>query len=157
MVPSQKLENLAFLEGFPPEYLKPLAAAAKEVEVAANGVIFQEGQNSPSIYVVLEGKVALETWVTGRGATVIQTVGPGMLLGWTPVLGQEAMTATARALVPCRLIAINAMQTLAACAQNPAFGLELMRRTARALAKRLHATRQKLLEVGQDELPVVSE
>ncbi len=157
MVPLETLRTVGFLEGFPPEYLQPLASVARVVDVAANDVIFNEGQKSPDIYLVVEGKVALELWVAGRGATTIQTVGPGRLLGWTPLLGHGAMTATARALEPGRLVAINAMQALDACANNPRFGFELMKRTALALSRRLNATRQQLLDVGEDALPVVSE
>jgi CRP-like cAMP-binding protein len=157
MVPLATLEKIGFLEGFPQEYLEPLARVAREVEVAANEVIFQEGEKSPSIYLVAEGRVALEVWTAGRGTTRIQTVGPGRLLGWTPLLGQGTMTATARALEPCRLVAINALQALSACSENPRFGLELMRRTALVLSRRLKATRLQLLEAGGNELPVMSD
>jgi CRP-like cAMP-binding protein len=157
MVPLDLLEKISFLEGFAPEYLKPLASVAKVVDVPAGEVIFQEKQKSPNIYLVAEGKIALEIWTTGRGATRIQAVGPGKLVGWSPLLGQGPMTATARTLEPSRLIAINALQVLDACAENPRFGMELMRRTALALSRRLNATRLQLLEVSQESLPVVSE
>jgi CRP-like cAMP-binding protein len=151
------LEKLAFFEGFPPDYLKPLVGVARAVELPADEIIFSEGQKSPNIYIVLEGKVALEIWVTGHGATTIQTVGPGKLLGWTPLLSSGLMTATARVVEPCRLVAINAMQVLEVCGQNPKFGMEFMRRTALALARRLSATRLQLLEAYENELPVISE
>jgi CRP-like cAMP-binding protein len=157
MVPLHVLDKLAFFEGFPPDYLKPLVGVAKVVELPADEVVFSEGQKSPNIFVVIEGKVALEIWVTGHGATTIQTVGPGRLLGWTPILSHGMMTATARVVEPCRLVAFNAMQVLEACGQNPKFGMEFMRRTALALARRLSATRLQLLEVYEDELPVISE
>jgi CRP/FNR family cyclic AMP-dependent transcriptional regulator len=157
MVPLQVLEKLAFFEGFPPDYLKPLVGVAKVVELPADEIIFSEGQKSPNIYVVIEGKVALEIWAAGHGATVIQTVGPGRLLGWTPILSHGMMTATARVVEPCRLVAINAMQAVEACAQNPKFGMEFMRRTALALARRLGATRLQLLEAYEQGLPVISE
>jgi CRP-like cAMP-binding protein len=157
MVPLETLEKLSFLEGFPREYLKPLASVAEVVEVAPNEIIFNEGEKSANIYVVMEGKVALEIWVTGRGVTVIQTVGPGRLLGWTPLLAQGPMTVTARTLEPCRLVAINAMQALSACAENPRFGMEFMRRAALALSRRLNATRLQLADICQDAFPVVSE
>jgi CRP-like cAMP-binding protein len=157
MVPLHTLEKLAFFEGFPPEYLKPLVGVAKVIEVPAGDVIFSEGQKSPNIYVVIEGKVALETWVTGRGVTLIQTIGPGKLVGWTPLLAQGMMTATARAVEPSRLVALNAMQTLETCHQNPKLGMELMRRTALALSRRLNATRLHLLEAYEETLPVISE
>jgi CRP-like cAMP-binding protein len=157
MVPLQTLEKLSFLEGFPPEYLKPLTAVAKVIEVPANEVIFEEGQKSPNIFVVIEGKVALEVWLASRGSSVIQTVGPGKLLGWTPVLAPGKMTATARAVEQSRLVAINALQVLDACAENPRFGMEFMRRTALALARRLNATRLQLLDAYEEAMPVVSE
>jgi CRP-like cAMP-binding protein len=157
MVPLHTLEKLAFFEGFPPEYLKPLVGVAKVVEVPAGEVIFNEGQKSPNIYVLIEGKVALETWVTGRGVTLIQTIGPGKLLGWTPLLGQGMMTASARAVEASRLVALNAMQTLETCHQNSKLGMELMRRTAAALSRRLNATRLHLLEAYEETLPVISE
>jgi CRP-like cAMP-binding protein len=157
MVALETLEKLDFLEGFPPDYLQPLAAVAKTVNVPADTVLFREGEKSPSIYVVISGKVALETWMRGNGVTRIQTVGPGKLLGWTPILTQQPMTAAAVALEPCRLIAINALQLLEACAENPRFGMELMRRTAIALSRRLHATRQQLLDAYEASLPVMSE
>jgi tetratricopeptide (TPR) repeat protein len=86
----------------------------------------------------------------------IQTVGPGRLVGWSPLLAQAPMTATARAVLPCRLIALNALQVLEACARNPSFGVEFMRRTALALSRRLQATRRQLLEAVEGELPVMS-
>jgi CRP-like cAMP-binding protein len=156
MVPIQTLEQLAFFEGFPPEYLTPLTTVARVVQVPAGEILFSEGQKSPNLYVVVEGKVALEVWTTSREIT-IQTVGPGRLVGWTPLLSQASMTATARAVEPCRLIAINALQTVEACTRNPSFGVEFMRRTALALARRLHATRLQLLEAVEGELPVMSE
>jgi CRP/FNR family cyclic AMP-dependent transcriptional regulator len=157
MVALETLEKIDFLEGFPPTYLEPLAAVAEVVSVPTNEELFREGEKSPCIYLVISGKVALEIWVAGTGATRIQTVGPGKLLGWTPILAQGPMTARAIALEPCRLVAINAMQVLDACAQNPRFGMEFMRRTAIALSRRLNATRQQLLDSYQAGMPVMSE
>jgi CRP-like cAMP-binding protein len=157
MIALETLEKLDFFQGFPPDYLKPLAAVAEMVSVPADEVLFREGEKSARIYVVISGKVALETWMRGNGPTRIQTVGPGKLLGWTPILTQQPMTAHAVALEPCRLIAINAMQVLEACTENPRFGMELMRRTAIALSRRLNATRQQLLDAFEASMPVMSE
>jgi CRP-like cAMP-binding protein len=49
MVSVHTLEKLAFLQGFPPEYLKPLVGVAKVVEVPADEILFHEGQWSPNI------------------------------------------------------------------------------------------------------------
>jgi len=157
MVPLAMLEKLGFLEGFPAKYLEPLATMAEVIDVPADHVLFREGEKSPCIYIVIQGRVALEIWAAGNGTTRIQTVGAGKLLGWTPVLSSGSMTAQAVALEPCRLVAINALQVLEACAQNPSFGMEFMRRTAVALSRRLKATRQQLLDSYEKALPVISE
>ena len=92
----------------------------------------------------------------GRGCTTIQTIGPGELLGWSPVLGSPLMTATSRVLAPATLVALNAGQILAVCEHNPRFGMEFMRRTAQALAVRLNATRLHLLDVYRQDLSFVA-
>jgi CRP-like cAMP-binding protein len=157
MVALDTLAKLDFLDGFPPDYLKPLAAVADVVSVPAGEVLFREGEKSPRIYLIISGKVALDMWVTGNGETPIQTVGPGKLLGWTPILTQKPMTARAVTKEPCELLAINAMQVLEACNENPRFGMEFMRRTAIALSRRLNATRQQLLDAYEATMPVMSE
>src|SRR5262249_83464 len=124
----------------------PIGAVAKVVEVAAGEILFQQGEPSPNIFVVAEGQAALEMWVPGRGTTRIQTVTPGELLGWTPLLSTGAMTCTARAREGCRLVRINALQLLGACGHNPDLGMEVLRRTAQTLARRLNATRLQLLD-----------
>src|SRR5262249_15601132 len=141
----------------PPDYLKPLASVAEVVEVPAGEGLFQEGEKSPYIYLVMTGKVALEISVLGHGATRVQTLGPRRVLGWTPILAPGPLTATAVALEPSRLVAVNAMQVLDVCAQNPRFGMEFMRRTALALSRRLNATRQALLDSYAEGMPVFSE
>ena len=92
----------------------------------------------------------------GHEPARLQTAGPGELLGWSPVLGLGPMTATARTLTPCRLIAIDAGRIVELGKQDPLFGNEFLRRTAIALAKRLNATRLQLLEASGNELQAVS-
>ena len=148
------LRNVYFLHDIEEAHLRQVASIAQTRVVPAGSVLFREGQDHRDIYLVLEGAVALEVRVSGRETKRLQTVGKGELLGWSPLLGQVEMTATARAMQPTRLVSIDATQLLALCEHNPRFGLEFMKRTAQALSKRLSATRLQLLDVYNDELPV---
>jgi CRP-like cAMP-binding protein len=150
------LRQSRFLEGISPADLDQLTSVARPESYLPGAVIFREGQRLPHIFVVAEGSVALEIGLPGQGCRRIQTVGPGELLGWSPILDQGPMTATARALGPTRLVALDAAQILVLCAHNPGFGFTLMRRTAKALATRLNATRLQLLDVYRHELPVAA-
>jgi CRP-like cAMP-binding protein len=150
----ETLRGVHFLHDIDEAHLRPMASVAQLRSLPAKTVLFREGQDHREIYLVLEGSIALEVRVSGRDSKRLQTVGKGELLGWSPLLGQVEMTATARALQPARLIAIDATQLLAICEHDPRFGLEFMRRTAQALSQRLSATRLQLLDVYSDELPV---
>ena len=144
MVLLEELESVRFLRDLTPADLKQVASLARLQEYPAGAVIFSEGQATPSVFLVLQGEAALEGGVPGRGAVRVQTVGPGDLLGWSPVLGLGPMTATARAVSRCRLAALEADRVLALCAHDPQFGVAFLRCTAVALAQRLQATRRQL-------------
>jgi CRP-like cAMP-binding protein len=139
-----ELENLSFLRHLAPDHLRQIASIANLREFPPEAVIFSEGEAARHVYLVLKGDVALEMNVPDRGVFRVHTVGAGELLGWSPVLGSGAMTATARALTPCRLAALDAARIQALCEHAPRFGVEFFRRTAAALAERLRATRLHL-------------
>jgi CRP-like cAMP-binding protein len=155
MVPLDVLKGLRFLQDIPDAHLKELAALAEVKELPAHTVVFREGQTSTSIYLVVQGSIAVEIRMPGRGCTPVVTVGAGELLGWSPVLGSGLMTGTARVVTPARVVVMNAAQLLAVCEHNPRLGMEFMRRTAQALAVRLNATRLQLLDVYRNDLRFV--
>jgi CRP-like cAMP-binding protein len=150
------LRSLRFLHGVGDEVLTTIASVAELREVAAGSVVFREGQSDSHIYLVVSGAVGLEIRLVGQGPKRIQTVGPGELLGWSPVLGQITMTATARAVGATTLVAVDATQLATLCQHNPKFGFEFMKRTALALATRLSATRLQLLDVYGHQLPAAA-
>jgi CRP-like cAMP-binding protein len=150
------LHRIRFLDGVADEDLHRIASVARLQNFQPGAVLFRQGDRLTQIFLVAEGNVALEVGVPGHGARRIHTIGAGELLGWSPILDQGPMTATGRALAQTRVVAIDAFQVLALCHQDPNFGFAFMRRTARALAQRLKATRLQLLDVYRAELPVVA-
>jgi CRP-like cAMP-binding protein len=150
------LRGIRFLDDIGEDDIHRIASVARIETYQPGAVVFREGDRLTRIFLVALGNVALEVRVAGRGARRIHTVGTGELLGWSPVLDQGPMTATARAVTPTQVVAIDAFQVLALCHQDPGFGVTFMRRTALALAQRLNATRLQLLDVYGAELPVVA-
>lgn len=150
---SEALRHVSFLHGLADEHLEELAKAAKFVDFAEGETIFREGEVASLMFLIVSGKVGLEICAPGVGCRRILTVGEGELLGWSPLLEQTRLTATARTLTPIRAIQLSGVQMLALCEHNPRFGYELMRRTALALAKRLNETRMQLVNVFGAEMP----
>jgi CRP-like cAMP-binding protein len=141
------LSETDFLFDMRGDDLEKIAAISTLCDFQPGDIIFREGAPACRAYIVISGIVALEICATGKGCQRILTVGRGELLAWSAILEQPRLTATARAMTPTQLIQINASQLVDVCDENPAFGYQLMRRTAKALANRLTATRVQLLDV----------
>lgn len=152
-----KLRGVDLLDELPDELLSPLAAISCVEEFPAGAVIFRQGDAAETVYLVTEGNVSLEICAPGVGCRRILTVAQGELLGWSPALDLDRMTATARALTMTRTVAADGRQLLAICEQHPRFGYEFMKRAALALSRRLNATRLQLLDVYGGQMAGVSD
>ena len=86
------LRDIDFLRGFDDEHLQKIAEL---VEIPEGNVIFREGEPAVDIFLVAHGKVSLEICAPGIGCRRLHTVGQGELLGWSPVLEQPRLAATA--------------------------------------------------------------
>jgi CRP-like cAMP-binding protein len=135
------------LRGLGETHLRKLAAIARPRDCPVDAILFREGDDSNFIFVLLSGDVTLEVNMRDRGPTVIYAACPGELLGWSPVLGRHAMTATARVATPCRLAVIEVGRVNELIQQDPQFGVAFLRQLALIVSDRLSATRQCLAAV----------
>ena len=154
---AETLRELGFLQGISDEYLAQIAIVAERLSLPESKLVFRESDAAADVFFVVHGSVSLEICAPGVGCRRILTVGPGELLGWSPLLGQLRFTATARTLAPTELLKVHAGQLLTLCEHNPRFGYEFMRHAAQALAKRLNATRMQLLDVYGQAMPISDE
>ena len=121
-------------------------AHLQEVEVGEK--LFKEGDKEDYLYLVLEGRVALEIFVPHRGLVRLYTAGPMDVIGWasvTPVVRQR--TAAASAVMPTRLVAFDAQALRRLCDENHELGYVVMRRLANVVASRLQVSRLQLLDM----------
>ena len=144
MISPQDMEKVPFLQELGGSHAERLARLASSKEYSPGAVIFQQGQDFPYLCLVLEGKVSLDVAVSGHEVAEVHRGGPGELLGWSPVLGRRAMTATGKAATPLRLAVIEVDQVLKLCASDPSFGNAFHRQVAQVLSSRLDETRRRL-------------
>lgn len=131
--------------------LNQLVDFARRVALAANTIVFHEGDAANELFLIVRGSVALEICAPGIGCRRIATVDPGELLGWSPVLDNLYLTATARTIAPTEMIALPKADVLALCERSPRFGYVFMKGVAATLARRLSAARLQLLNVFGNE------
>jgi CRP-like cAMP-binding protein len=108
--------------------------------------IFQEGSPANRFYLILEGKVVVESKLKDRGMIPIQTLGPGDELGWSWLLPSSYLLLSARALEPTRTIFFYGTYLRKQCEQDHDFGYQLMQRIAEVATQCVRAMQQRLME-----------
>jgi len=128
-----------------------LAAISSIRTFRENEEIFHEGDKSDCLYLVLDGRVALEIHVPNRGRARILTVEPQEMLGWSGITDVVPhRTLTARGVCDGRLLCIDAPKLIRACEQDHDLGFVVMHHVANVIASRLMVTRMQLLDMFSD-------
>ncbi|MFR9799078.1 cyclic nucleotide-binding domain-containing protein [Streptomyces sp. MS06] len=131
----------------PVEYRGRLMGAAREVRCPQNTQLFREGGRADRFWILQAGTVAVDMRVPGRRATVIETVGPGELLGWSWLFLPHVYQFGARTVGPVRAHEFDAAAVRAMCADDPAMGQVIALWVGSALSRRLRAARTRLLDL----------
>ncbi|MFM7056713.1 MAG: cyclic nucleotide-binding domain-containing protein [Planctomycetota bacterium] len=148
------LHTTRFAEGLPHAELTCLGRASRLVEAGAGTVLFREGQVEDEVFVVFSGHVRLSMKVPGRGEVTLLTAGPGDLVGWSGLISDGVMTATATVLDSARLVALSGRCLQQLCESDPKLGYILMKRMAQVISRRLLSTRLQLLDLFADAAEV---
>lgn len=142
------LQSMPWFLGLKTEHFHKLVEIARICYFEAGQEIFHEGDKEDYLYVVIEGRVAIELTIPGRGRIRILTAEAMDEVGWssvTPVVRQR--TAGARAVLPSRLAAFEAEALRRLCDEDHDLGYFVMRRVANLVAERLLTTRLQLLDM----------
>jgi CRP/FNR family cyclic AMP-dependent transcriptional regulator len=142
------LQAIPWFQAMTTDHFNKIVSIGRFFDFEPGQVIFHEGDKEDYLYVVLEGRVAIEISLPGRGRIRILTADDMDVVGWssvTPVVRQR--TAGARAVLPSRLAAFDADKLRALCEEDHDFGYYVMRRLANVAASRLMITRLQLLDM----------
>jgi CRP/FNR family transcriptional regulator, cyclic AMP receptor protein len=144
-VSAAALATHPFLHGMSGDQLRVLAGAASDVMFPARHRIFEDGGTANRFWLIQSGHVSLDLHVPGEGPVVIETIGMGELLGWSWLFPPYKWAFGAVAATAVQAFEFHAPTVREACASDPDLGYELQQRVARVLAKRLQATRIRLI------------
>jgi len=147
----QTLEHIIsehpFFVGLNASDLHLLAGCAKNVVFPPAGYILKEGEEANQFFLLRQGRVALEIFSPNRKPAVIETLGPGEIMGWSWLLHPYHWKFHARAIEQVRAIALDGKCLRKKCEENHDLGYELLKRFAKIIEHRLEATRLQLLDV----------
>src|SRR4249920_2679088 len=144
-VTAEALAAHPFLHGMSGDHLVTLAEVASDVTFPAKQRLFEDGRSATRFWLIQSGHVALDLHVPGQGRMTIDTVGMGELLGWSWLFPPYRWAFGAVAAGPVEAFEFDGRTVRACCESDPVLGYELTRRLARVVAKRLQATRVRLI------------
>jgi CRP/FNR family transcriptional regulator, cyclic AMP receptor protein len=139
-----------FLNGLTPAQLDKLSCWSKKSMFHAGARLFEEGGRADRCWIIREGHVTLDTHLPGRPDAIVETLGPGAVLGWSWLFAPYRWHFDARALTQVRATAFDGACLRGKCNADPALGYALMSRFAQVLIERLQWTRLRLLDLYGD-------
>jgi CRP-like cAMP-binding protein len=117
----------------------PNSASPDLLRFEAGKIVFREGDPGDTVYVVLDGKVDLR--VKGH---LVETVGPGGILGEMALIEQAPRVASATARTGCDLLPISEERFMSMIQKTPHFALQIMKVIASRLRRmNVRLTKQK--------------
>ena len=141
------LHDVPFFEGLTPGEFELIAGCGSNVRFREGELLFRDGDEADTFYVLRHGSVALETFVPARGAVTIETLESGEVVGWSWLFPPHRWHFDARALSLVRATSFDGACLRAKCESDPRLGYDLMSRFAQIVIERLQQTRLRLLDV----------
>ena len=141
------IHEAPFFSGLTPDQIALIAGCGSNVQFAGDEVLFREGEEANTFYLVRHGAVSIETFVPARGEVTIETVEAGEMIGWSWLFPPYRWHFDARALVPTRATAFDGACIREKCNRDAALGHALMSCVSQVLIERLQWTRLRLLDL----------
>jgi CRP-like cAMP-binding protein len=158
---AETLELLAgspFFEGFDPQDLAELAGHASVVTFQAGQRVFAEAEPATALFLLVSGAVELSFATRadkeGPGLAVQTVTHAGYPIGWSAMVEPYSYRATATALQPTRLLALDRDVLERQAKAHPRFGVALMRAILGVVGDRLRGTRLRLVARRYDDVVV---
>lgn len=150
MVSPELLRRYVFFAGLSEEHLKEIAMIADEARYEKGAVIFEEGDEANSLFILETGNVdlfyrveepyhpkSLKEFHAGE-------INPGEAFGISSLVAPHILNATARASKDSTAIVIRAPELRQLIEADANLGCKVMTQIARTLKERLAATRVQL-------------
>jgi CRP/FNR family cyclic AMP-dependent transcriptional regulator len=138
------LAETPFLKGLEWRHLEAMSSCAMGVRFPAGERIFETGQPANRFYLLLGGRVALETPAESGPPIRIQVIEAGDVLGWSWLFPPYTWQFNARTLEPVEAVFFYGTKLRELAEEDPAFCCAMMKRMTHVILQRLQATRSRL-------------
>jgi CRP/FNR family transcriptional regulator, cyclic AMP receptor protein len=136
-----------FLAGMDRAQLRLLTGCAMATHFKQGDAILYEGEFANRFYLIESGQVVLESTAAVGDPLILETIGPGDLLGWSWMFPPYLWQFSAHAVEPTTAIFFYGTILREYCENDHSLGYELLKRMSAVMVKRLQATRQQMVSL----------
>lgn len=150
MVSPELLRSFPFFAGLSHDQMKTLAMASAELTVGSGHLFFYEGGDLDTLYLLLEGSVALSLSMPEKGSraiiplptarareVVVSELRPPEIFAWSALVPPYKATSNGRALQRSRVVAIGCRELRGRFKDDPAFGYAMLVKVAQIARDRI--------------------
>jgi len=133
----EKVTKAAIFQGLNEEDIKKVFSIGHVRTYNAGDTVFKEGDDAVHIYIVEEGKLAVQT----AEKQTVYTATPGDVLGWSTLMLPYKRTASAIAVEKATVVILDQAKLHEFCEQNPPIGYKITRNVGRTMAVRMRTAK----------------
>jgi len=133
------IPEIDILKGLNEEQKRQIRNLGRIEHYEPNAVICTEGEKAHTLWLVEEGRVAVESRLVVGLQFPVSIVGGGQAFGWSALVSPYVYTATVVALYKTKVIAIEQEALLSMMRATSPLGLTIMENVASIVASRLRA------------------
>ena len=141
------LRRIQLFSKVEPAKLKLLAFTSERAVFQAEEILFHQGDNADSAYIIVAGEVAIDVESPGGGSTRVAKLGKDQIVGEIGILADVPRTATVTATSQTTTLKISKELFFRMVSDFPTMAVEVMR----VLAHRMETT-NALLRQCEDKL-----
>jgi CRP-like cAMP-binding protein len=146
---SETLKKLAFFAELPETLVWHLARAVERRELAADELLFEEGQPRDLLAIILSGTLSIEHDAAGQPMQ-IAALGAGEVIGESILLEDGEHSSTGRALQPTAVLFFRKAPLMKLLKDQPALYAALLGRAARIMSARIRNANARVMDTRTD-------
>jgi CRP-like cAMP-binding protein len=135
-----------FFAGLDPEFIDTVVGCAANARYNVGDYLVRDGDAEDSFFLIRAGRVAIELDVHHQ-PTVVATLTPGEILGWSWLVPPLRWYFDARAVELTRVLRFDGTCLREKCEANPALGFEIVKRCASDVEQRLYRAWHQMVDV----------
>ena len=150
MTPKQALRECQVFQRLDDDQLQKVAALCSQEAYEAGATIFHAGNSAEQLFVLVDGKVALQIELPMQPAQLrkrvtVDAVNRGELFGWSGLVEPHTYTRSAICLQRAEVLAIDAPRLSSLLRDDCGIAHEVLYGIINVVASRLHDTMQMLV------------